>query len=1012
MTHSARCPIWVIGLLAAVVTGVAAQDASTLYRTAEAAFGDKAYDKAMVSFKAFYEKYPQDPRAARALHRIGECHGSLGSFDRAAQAFKLCYTRYPESNVADSAMFNEGFYYFRAQDWLPAAFAYFNYVKKGTNEAYRAQAWYWRAEALYQLRRFSDAVTAYQAMLELPADVLKQPAVAELVPYARYSTAVCYYEDKQYDKALAATRQVTEKHPEAPVVADSLWYGGQALRALGQVDQAVSWFKRLADDYPKSSMAPEALYAMFEIEQKRGDQQAAQQAMARLTRDYPDAQALAKGARFRLAAEKLEAKEFAAAQKLYREALEGTSGETEAAGLLGLAEASFGLQQWAEAAKAYRQLLTKYPKDRNADRARLRLGEVLLRQESFAEAEALYRDYLKSKPKSPDAPLAQYNLAYAVYRQGREEEAVELFREVARLDPRGDIGGAALLEVGRWAQDKHQYADARQAYQEYLRNRGDTIEAAQAWWGVGEASFQLSDWSRAEDALRSLIDKFPNHTLVERAYYRLVDVYRKLGRADEAEQVSAVLRKRFPESGLTAAALLADGREAFKSRQYPRAVELFDLFLKQYPEHQEAPKATANLAASLYLAGDLPDHWQRAADLYAELGRKHPAIAPDAFFWAGSAYLEAGKASKAVDALQIFLKSQPANPYAPRGQLLLGRALVALENYPEAVETLRQAVKAAGDDASLKAEGQYELAWALIGAGKADEGYATFQALAKEQPNHSLAADARFRLAGRAYEKGSYDQAVTAYDAWLKDYPEHALRPKVLYNLAFALEAKRDYAAAAKRYAEAEAVLGGDEPDLRQQAAYRSGYTLYKAGDPAAALTALEGFEKKYPESKLRVESQYYRGQALSAQSSWEAAGQVFKKVAEDHPDHLLAPSARFNYGVTLQNRQEYEAAIKVYQQVAGQTGLPSDLVAEAQLRLGETLYALKRYDEALDALLRAELGPVADFKTPARYWSALCYQAKGETAKARQKLQQVVGDGAGTPWAEKARKALQELGG
>ncbi|NUQ01240.1 MAG: tetratricopeptide repeat protein, partial [Armatimonadetes bacterium] len=676
-----------------------------------------------------------------------------------------------------------------------------------------------------------------------------------------------------------------------------------------------------------------------------------------------------------------------------------------------LAEASFALEQWGEAATAYRSLLTRHPKDSAVPRARLRLGEALLHQGKPAEAETVYRELLKAQPSAADALLARYNLALALHQQGQKDEAATLFAEVARLDPRGETGASALLEVGRHAMDQQRYAEARTAYQDFLRRAPQAAEAAQAWWGVGEASYGLKDWPRASDAYQTLIDKFPRHALVERAYYRLIEVYRAQGQGEQADKLAATLRQRFPGSDLSAATLLTTGREAFKAKRYAAASEAFESFLKSYPEHADAGVATANLAASLYLAEELPDHWRRAAEAYAQLARKYPTVSDDALFWAGSAWLEAGQPEPASEALRAFLKAQTAHRYGPRGRLLLGKSLVAQKHHAEACSLLEEVVSAAKDDPALRSEARYELAWALLADGKEDAAYRVFEAIVNDDPRGPLGADARFRLASRAYQKKEYDQAIAGYQEWLQLYPQHALRPKVVYNLAFAQEAKSQYGPAAESYEEAARLLTGGDEDLRQQAAYRRGLMLHRAGNPAGALAAFEVFDTTWPQSKLRVEVAYYRGQALAAQEKWDEAATVFRRLTETAASHALAPSARLNLAVALQNQQKYEEARVLYQSLVNMTGLSPAEQTEALLHLGETLYAQRHHAEALDAFLRVERGPVTALRAPARYWAALCYQHQGETAKAREKLHLVINESPDTDWAKKAKQALAELG-
>ncbi|MBI2301079.1 MAG: tetratricopeptide repeat protein [Armatimonadetes bacterium] len=1014
MAGTARIAARVVLLALLVIGRAVGQDAETAYQRAVTAYADKDYEKAIEGFRAFVDRYATDSRAAGAAYQIGVCYGALQQNEKAAQAFDHCAKLFPSAPAAENAVYNKGYYFYRAEQWQPAAAAFFDYTKIGTNDALKGSAWYWRGEALYKLTWFEKAAEAYQQLLGMPTAVLQHPDVKGLVPYARYSVGVCQFQLKKYQEAVDALKPLVEGQSDVAVLPDALWYGGESLRQLKQLDPAVAWFQRVVDQHPKSPFAPDALAGIVAIEQQRGHTDAAKTALDRLLRDYPKAETATGTGRFRLAAERAEKGDLEAAERLYTEALEGADGDTEAAGLLGLGEVLYRAEKLDQAAARLKQLLDKHAEYEGAARARLLLGDIDMRQEHFDQAEAIYRDYLDQHPTSPEAPKVRYNLALSLYRQNRTDDAIKLYDEIVAADPKSELSAGVLLELGRLRLAAGNGAAARDAYQTYLDNHPTGPDAARAWFGLGQADEALKDLAGSAKAYRTLADKFATDELAERALYRLSDVHTALGQTEKAAAVAVELRQKFPTGRYGAATLLTTGQQHYAAQRYPQAIDCFQTFIQNFPNDPNLPTAISNLAATFYVATGVENHYQKSAELYARLAREFPNASPDSLYWSGRANQLSGNDRAAADAFDSFVRTQANNPLAPRAQLYLGKALAKLQRYDDAITTLNAAVKATAGNLPVRTEARYELAWALLGAGKTVEGYTAFRDLAAESPDAELAADARFRLGSHAFELKQYVDAVDQYTTWLADYPTHALQPKVIYNLACALEAAGRYPEAVKRFAEAEPLLTDEGvADLKQQAGYRQGYlAVTRLDDPAAALRAFDAFDAAHPASKLAAESTYYRGMALAAQSKWPEAEQAFRKFLDRYTDHVLVTQAKFHLGVSLQNQQRFDDARAVYEPLTERAGLPKELAAEAQLRLGECLYATKAYEEALGAFLRASVSEVKEVLPPALYWAARCYQIKGDEANAKDKLKKVIAGYPETEWATRAKKALEELGG
>ncbi len=150
-------------------------------------------------------------------------------------------------------------------------------------------------------------------------------------------------------------------------------------------------------------------------------------------------------------------------------------------------------------------------------------------------------------------------------------------------------------------------------------------------------------------------------------------------------------------------------------------------------------------------------------------------------------------------------------------------------------------------------------------------------------------------------------------------------------------------------------------------------------------------------------------GQAYGQMGQWEPSRLAIDAFNRYHPNSPLMPDAKFTMSVALQNLRQLDAAVAGYRDVLGKAN--GELAAKAQLQMGLALMELRRFDEALDALLVVPLS----YDYPDLSASALCEAARAlvelkKPADATQLLNRVVKDHPTGTWADVARKRLAEI--
>jgi soluble lytic murein transglycosylase len=183
------------------------------------------------------------------------------------------------------------------------------------------------------------------------------------------------------------------------------------------------------------------------------------------------------------------------------------------------ADSLFEAEQYAEAAKAYANLIARFPEAEQADKIKLRCGICLLNSKQtlqaieyfakvsernpnlhaealFYQADALRRlarpaqyalvvdRLLKQYPQSRWAHNALYNLASYLDRQGKMADAAARYRQLLSLFPKSEFAPEASYKLGWYAYRAKNYAEAARILEQHL------IDYYSPWSKfIGEAGF-------------------------------------------------------------------------------------------------------------------------------------------------------------------------------------------------------------------------------------------------------------------------------------------------------------------------------------------------------------------------------------------------------------------------------------------------------------------------------------------------------------------------------------------
>ena len=481
--------------------------------------------------------------------------------------------------------------------------------------------------------------------------------------------------------------------------------------------------------------------------------------------------------------------------------------------------------------------------------------------------------------------------------------------------------------------------------------------AADAQFLLGQGHIEAKRYAEAVAPLEAYLAAKPNGEVADFALAHLVQARLETGDAGGASKALDQLAGRFPKSKNLPTSRVRLAEQALAAGQFDRASEQFGLAADEAKATDPAVASRARLGLGwARLDGGQP---AEAAGAFAAFLADAPddPLAPEAALAKGRALEAADQTVEALDAYATAAGAYPKSDAAPLASIARARLLVAAKRPAEAAEAYAKLdadhpgyapkdPNAPGPDAVLS-----EWGWALVDADKPAEADKVFARLLEKYPESPRADDARFNLAESANQAGDRKEVVRLLTPLVAVGSKAS--PRLLQSALYRLGRTQ---AEAKEGPAAGSTLDrllNDFPDgpFRREAKLLRAEVALDAGDAAgadaklSALAAEPAAESDPPGFATAVRRR--RVQSLLALKKWKDVVEAADALKAEAPGDPPGSEVEYARGRALQQLARFDDARAAYRKVIDeQKG--GDLVARAQLMIGETYFHQKDYHEAI----------------------------------------------------------------
>ncbi len=466
------------------------------------------------------------------------------------------------------------------------------------------------------------------------------------------------------------------------------------------------------------------------------------------------------------------------------------------------------------------------------------------------------------------------------------------------------------------------YSLAAEQYTIYLTLASDgsnTDKAAHARYRLAESSRHMQHYKDAARHYEKFIERYPrNDRIIDAMYYAGLS-HQQAQNYKEATSWFSLVWDRYVGSITAKNALFRAAVCAQNAHEPKRAIQLYDTFLRKFPEDDDAKQSALSL---IKLLMSHRDH-AKATQVMEKAMKLDDS---DRYYRTRLFYLKASLAHRMQSrdtALTFFSRMRSTGVY----------------DFPERDTAYRGYISLLAD------AGNYDTSLELFAL--LDSIYRV-----KEKP-----AESSFLIAWATHARKADDwsHALSVYQRLLREYPHYDEKVRVYYHIAQCQAALGQFA----RSIETLRKIGDTKSagDFRAKALRKIGDMYMEETLYFNAITVYQRY-LDLDDAKDKDEVMYQIGEIYQSQQRYAAAIREYERLIREYPGSRLLYRSMFSAARCYEHTDNITAAISHYQYLIDR-GVSSELTAEAK----ERLRYLKEFthvapDSALNAVCNLLVSP------------------------------------------------------
>lgn len=601
----------------------------SLFSYAKLSFELNYQPVAINALNDFVKLYPESKNIDEANEILAQLFITTRNYKDALTALDKIKSKSEKARAAyQKVAYFRAIEFFNDRDYEKAIGLFNKAITTEVDKMIRAQAMYWKAEAIYNQGQYEAAIKQYRIFIFNPASVN-----APMYNTANYNMGYCYFKLENYGEANTWFRKYlrNKEETDAAKYNDALIRVGDGFFVSKDYDNALGFYNEAI-----AAKAKGADYATFQtgiIQGIKGNVTAKADIMNKLSTAYPKSSYLAAAA-YEKGDALMEKEDYKGAEEIFRKVMrDSPQSEYAKKSHLKIALSQYNRKMDNEALTTYKDVVKKYPSTPESVAALLGIKNIYVGQ---GQPQA-YFDYVKTVSTVNISAGAQdsitYEAAEQLYLKGDHNTAAKNFDEYLKKFPNGYFALNATFYKAESDFRNKEFARALTGY-EYVIAQPRNLFTEKSLLKAGNIRYDEKNYDAALDhyaRLEEIADFRDN--IIESQAGQMRCHYRK----SAFEQVITYARKlidgdKVPNALKNEAALLY-ARAAMATNDLQTAAAQFREVAK-IPNSESGAEAKYSLAFIDYQLANYKESQKKCFDVINQV--------PSYEYWIGKSFILLG----------------------------------------------------------------------------------------------------------------------------------------------------------------------------------------------------------------------------------------------------------------------------------------------------------------------------------------------------------------------------------
>jgi tetratricopeptide (TPR) repeat protein len=221
-----------------------------------------------------------DELYSQAYYAMGNCWSGMKDFSKALEAYSTALANYPRSSYRADLLFQAGIMSYNLEDYEASAVKFQTFAGEFSEHPNMVFALYYLAYSRFRQGLWAEAGQTFGRL------VANYPS-SEMVDEAQYQVAECFYNDRQYQRALANYRLVLRHHPGSRYAEDALYNVAWCQFQLDQEEEGVVTLQKVVRDFPQGDYGADAQFTIGDYYYNKKEYAQAEEAYQKVIELFP-----------------------------------------------------------------------------------------------------------------------------------------------------------------------------------------------------------------------------------------------------------------------------------------------------------------------------------------------------------------------------------------------------------------------------------------------------------------------------------------------------------------------------------------------------------------------------------------------------------------------------------------------------------------------------------------------------------------------------------------------------